>query len=109
MLNKKQKTLEIILYVLFGLIALGGLTLIVLDFVGMSLSNVNNVIRVANNNFARTMKMTFLVFGSLLLVLSAVASAITLAVNGQKAELIEEKKARRRQRMELEDTTAELE
>ena len=47
--------------------------------------------------------MDFLVFGSLLVVLAGALSAITLAIYGNRAELEEEKRARRRQRMALED------
>ena len=74
----------------------------------MNLPNINNGLRAADNTFAKTMKMSFLVFGSLLLVFAAILSAITLAVNGQKAEVIAEKKARRQQRLSLEHIEDEL-
>lgn len=109
MLSKKEKTTEIILFIGYGLIALAGLVLVILHIIGMNLDNLSNVLRTANEKFAQTMKMSFLVFGSLLIVLAGILSAITLAVNGQKVELVEEKKARRRQRLALEEDSAELE
>ncbi|MFA5486181.1 MAG: hypothetical protein WC275_03775 [Bacilli bacterium] len=109
MLTKKDKVTELILYITYGLIALAGLTLVVLHIIGMNLENLSNALRTADESFAKTMKMSFLVFGSILIVLAGILSAITLAVNGQKAELIEEKKARRRQRLALEEDSGELE
>lgn len=103
MAKKKINGKELTLYIIYGLIALGGLTLIVLHIISMNIPNLDNALRVANENFARSMKMDFLVFGTLLVVLGAILSAITLTVNGNKAELEEEKRARRRQRMEFED------
>lgn len=108
MKNKKIKGGELTLYIIYAVLALGGLTLIVLNMVGMSLPNINNALREADNTFAKTMKMSFLVFGSLVLLLAAILSAITLAVNGQKAEVIAEKKARRQQRLSLENIEDEL-
>lgn len=108
MKNKKISSGELTLYLLYAVLALGGLTLIVLNIVGMNLANINNPLRQADNTFAETMKMSFLVFGTLIVVLSAVLSAITLAVNGQKAELAAEKRARRQQRLSLENLEDEL-
>lgn len=108
MKTKKIGGGELTLYIIYAVIALGGLTLAVLNIVGMNLPNLQNVLREADGKFAETMKMNFLVFGSLLIVLSGVLSAITLAVNGQKAELIAEKKARRQQRLALENVEDEL-
>lgn len=108
MKNKKISNGELTLYLLYGLIALGGLTLIVLNIVGMNLANINNPLRQADNTFAAKIKMSFLVFGTLLMILSAALSAITLAVNGQKAELAAEKRARRQQRLSLENLEDEL-
>lgn len=109
MLKKKEKVTEIVLYSIYGLIALGGLVLIVLDLIGMNMPNLTNPLRTANENFMGTMKMSFLVFGTLLFIFAAILAAITLTVNGHKVELIEEKRARRRQRMELENDAPELE
>ncbi len=94
---------ELALYIIYGVIALGGLTLVVLHMIGMNIANIENALRVADETFAKTMKMSFLVFGSLLVVLAGILSAITLAIYGNRAELDEEKRARRRQRMALED------
>lgn len=99
---------ELTLYILYALIALGGLTLVVLNIIGMNLPNIGNPLREADEAFTATMKMSFLLFGSLLIVLAGILSAITLAVNGAKAEVIAEKKARRLQRLSLENVEDEL-
>lgn len=100
---------ELVAYIIFGVIALGGLVLIILHIVSMNLANIANDLREANEKFAATMKMDWLLFGSLLVVLAGVLSAIILAVNGQKAEAIAEKKARRQQRLSLENDEVNLE
>lgn len=92
MKNKKISGGELTLYIIYLLIGLGGVTLAVLNIIGMNIPNIENPLRLADESFAKTMKMNFLVFGSLLIVLAGILSAITLAVNGAKAELIEEKK-----------------
>lgn len=105
MKNKKISGGELTLYIIYLLIGLGGVTLAVLNIIGMNIPNIENPLRLADESFAKTMKMNFLVFGSLVIVLAGILSAITLAVNGAKAELIEEKKARRQQRIALEDAS----
>ncbi len=109
MKNKKISVGELIAYIVFALIALSGLVLVILHVISMNIANLNNDLRQANEAFAATMKMSWLVFGSLLVVLAGVLSAIVLAVNGQKAEVIAEKKARRQQRLSLENDDANLE
>lgn len=105
MKNKKITGGELTLYIIYAVIALGGVTLAVLNIIGMNIPNIENPLRLADEAFAKTMKMNFLVFGSLLIVLAGILSAITLAVNGAKVELIEEKKVRRQQRIALEDAS----
>lgn len=103
MAKRKNNGGELTLYIVYAVIALAGLTLAVLHIVGMNITNIENPLRVADETFTDKMKMSFLVFGSLLVVFAGVLSAITLAINGNRAELEEEKRARRRQRMALED------
>lgn len=105
MKKRNVTTGEIVLYVLFSLLAAGGVTLITLGFIGNNLADVDNVLREANKAFAGAMKINFEVFGSLVLFLAAVLSAITLAVNGKRVEVAEEKRARRAQRLQLEDNS----
>lgn len=94
---------EITLYVIFSLLALAGITLVALGIIGQNLTNIDNALRSADKTFADTMKMSFTVFGSLVVMVAAILAAITLSVNGQKAELIAEKKARRAQRLQIEE------
>ena len=105
MKNKKIGSGEITLYVVFAIIALAGLTLAALNIIGMNIANIDNPLRVADEAFAAVMKMDFLLFGSLLIVVAGILFAITLSVNGSKAELIEEKRIRKQQRMALEEGT----
>ena len=99
---------ELIAYIIFGLIAVSGLVLVI-HVISMNIANITNDLREANEAFAATMKMNWLVFGSLLIVLAGILTAIVLAVHGQKAEVIAEKKARRQQRLSLENGESNLE
>lgn len=94
---------EIVLYVLFSVLALCGLALIVLGFIGNNMVDVDNALRNANKSFAETMKMTFEVLGTLVMLASAAIISIGLATNGKRVEVVEEKRARRAQRLQLED------
>lgn len=105
MKDRKISGGELTLYIIYGVIALGGLTLAVLNIIGLNIPNIENPIRQADEAFATAMKIDFLIFGSILLVVAGILAAITLAVNGNKAELVEEKKARRQQRIALEEDT----
>ncbi len=109
MKNKNIKVGELIAYIIFGLIAVSGLVLVILHVISMNIANITNDLREANEAFAATMKMNWLVFGSLLIVLAGILTAIVLAVHGQKAEVIAEKKARRQQRLSLENGESNLE
>lgn len=95
---------EITAYIITLLLWLGGLTMIVLYTIAMNLPRLDNPLRNANNDFAADLQMSWLIFGSLLILLGSIISAIVLAVHGAKAEVISEKSARRQQRLALEET-----
>lgn len=105
MKNRKIASGELTLYIFCGLMALSGLTLIVLNIIAMNLPNLQNALRIANNEFAETLGMNWLMFGTLLMVLAAIIATITLSSYGAKEEQTEERKARRQQRLALEENT----
>lgn len=103
MKKRKIEVAELVLYIIYGVIAVGGITLVTLGMIGEYINVAHNALREADVKFAEAMKMSFVVFGSLLALLGAVLSAITLAVYGQRAELESDRRARRLQRLALED------
>lgn len=109
MKKRKINTAELVLYIIFGLVAAGGLTLVTLGMIGEYINVHHNVLRDADKAFAETMKMSFVVFGSLLVLVGAIATAITLATYGHRAELESDRKARRLQRLALEDNQEAVE
>lgn len=107
MKSRKVYGTEIILYVVYSVLAVAGLTLIVLGIIGDLITLSTNPLAVADGKFAAKMKMSFTVFGTLVVVLNALFAAITLAAYGQKAELEADKKARRLQRLQFEEEIKE--
>lgn len=109
MKKRKINTTELVLYIIFGVVAVGGLVLVTLGMIGEYINVHHNVLRDADKAFAEAMKMSFVVFGSLLVFVGALAAAITLATFGHRAELESDRRARRLQRLALEDAQEPVE
>ncbi len=107
MKSRKVYAPEMTLYIVYAVLALAGLTLIVLGIIGDLITLSTNPLAVADGKFAEKMKMSFTVFGSLVVVLNAIFAAITLAAYGHRAELEADKKARRLQRLQFEEEIKE--
>ncbi len=94
-------TFELVWYILTGLVALWGLTYIVIGMVGMysPVSNADNVIALADKDFAKTFGLGFFGWGLIILSIGAVAAAIVLIACSKTADRESEKAARRAARL----------
>ena len=110
--NSKLSLFEIIWYSIMGAIALGGLTLIVLGVIARNLRSSEELYK-ANASFAAAMKMGYVTFGIILLVVGVIAAVIVLLVNAKKSDREVEKEQRRAARLasasetKTEDTVTE--
>ena len=89
--------------VLTGIIALGGLTLIVLGMIGglLPVKASDNELLKADEAFQEKMKLSFIWFGVILVLGSALLSTIWLNYFAKKTDKNEERALRRAQRMKI--------
>ena len=112
--NKKQLTLhpfEWVWYILCGLVALWGLTYIVLGSIAENLpikANDEGLVKI-NLDFAKTFKLDFLGWGLIILAIAAVAIVLVLLLFSNKVDRDYEKNVRRAQRMAQLDAEVERE
>ena len=95
--NKKNNVGEIIAYVLAGLIALWGLTYLVLGIVAENLnvmSSENELLK-ASNTIKKLFGLNFIGWGMILLAVGALLAVIVLAVNAKKTDREFDREARR--------------
>lgn len=108
----KISVFELVWYILSGLIALWGLTYIVLGLVAQyaDLPQHNNALLDASNRIKRLFGLDFLGWGMILLVIGVVLAVIVLLAVASKAGKTTEKAARRAARLaKLEADMAEAE
>lgn len=108
----KISVFELVWYILSGLIALWGLTYIVLGLVAQyaDLPQHNNALLDASNTIKRLFGLDFLGWGMILLVIGVVLAVIVLLAVASKAGKTTEKAARRAARLaKLEADMAEAE
>ena len=98
--NKKQLKLsifEIVWYTLCLLVAIWGITYIVLGLLGMYLPirSEDNVLKQASLSYAKTFGLGFFEYGLIHLAVAAVASIIVLCIQSKKSDRDVEKAQRR--------------
>ena len=96
--NRKVSILEIIWYSLTGLLALWGLTFIVLGVIARNLPNDAGLVK-ASVDYAKTMHLSFYEAGLILLPTGVVLAIIVLLVTAKKADREVEKQQRRAARL----------
>ena len=105
---KKTKIFEIVWYSLCGAVALWGLTYVALGLIAtfLEVKASDNVLAIANENFANVFKLGFLPWGLIIISVAAVAAIIVLLVVGKKVDREQEKALRRQARRQgLSETT----
>lgn len=94
-------TFELVWYILTGAVAIWGLTYVVLGMVGMyaPVSNADNVLALADKDFAKVFGLGFFGWGLIIFAVGAVAASICLIVCSKTADRESEKAARRAARL----------
>ena len=95
--RNKSNIFEIIVYVLAGLIALWGLTYLVLGLIAENLnvlSSKNELLK-ASNTIKRLFGLGFVGWGMILLGIGALLAIIVLAANAKKSDRAFDREARR--------------
>lgn len=100
MANKHMKisVFELVWYILTGLVALWGLTYIVLGLVASNLSSSSPLV-VADKKIVSLFDHGFLIWGVIILAVAVVAAVIVLLIYAAKADRIYEKEQRRAARL----------
>ncbi len=95
--NKKLKLsiFEIVWYTLCGLVAIWGITYIILGLLGDALPGTDNAIAEASNGYAKTFGLGFLGYGLIHVAVAAIASIIVLLLQSKKSDRDIEKAQRR--------------
>jgi hypothetical protein len=106
--NKMTKG-EIAWTVIAGLIAFGGLFLVVLGFVGdyLPVKSSENWILIGETAFKSVMKMPYRWFGVILVIGAAFIEVISLNYYARKGDIDEERALRRQQRLQVISASAE--
>ncbi|MCH5172334.1 MAG: hypothetical protein J1F31_05865 [Erysipelotrichales bacterium] len=101
--KKKISTKELVGYIIAGLIALFGLSLMITHTVGVYLPGRNsaNAVIIAENKLMNSLKIgiDFLGWGTIFLAIGVVVALIILLTVAKKVDLDYEKKQRRAQRL----------
>ena len=96
--NRKVSVFEIVWYTLTGLLAVWGLTYIVLGVVARN-SRADSAIAKASSGYAKAMGLDFYGWGLILLAIGVVLMVIVLLANAKKADREVEKQQRRAARL----------
>ena len=106
----KLSLFEFVVYVISGLLALWGLTYIVLGLFGqyLEVGSDQNVLAQANASFAKVFGLGFFGWGLIILSIGAVIAIICLCINAKKTDKEAEKAARRAARLGDEKVVSEV-
>ena len=95
--NKKLplSIFELVVYILAGLMGLGGLTYLVLGFIVVDIAAHDSALTKANNSIQASSGMGFLYQGLLVLAIAVVVAVVVLLIHAKTADREYEKQQRR--------------
>ena len=97
--NKKSQIFEVVWYTLCALLALWGLTYIVLGIVAEAITSVDNPLLDASDTIKKLFGLGFLYWGLIILAIASVLAIIVLLINGKNTDREQEREARRAARL----------
>lgn len=95
--TKKFSVFELVSYIIAGLLALWGLTYLVLGLIGMYIDVIpsKNVLQLASDSLAKHFGLGFFAWGLILLSIGALLAIIILCVFAKRSDRVYEREARR--------------